>query len=159
MKKISYTLSITIIIIILLMVIIFNHNNFWLKLKTQNEKISEVCFEKSGNCFKIETADSDEERERGLMFKEFLNENKGMLFIFPQEGKYKIWMKNTLIPLDILWISKNHEVIHIIENARPCDGNLCEIYSPNNVALYVLEINSGIVKKLGVEIGDKISFN
>jgi hypothetical protein len=97
--------------------------------------------------------------EKGLMFRENLDENNGMLFIFNNSGKYNFWMKNTLIPLDIIWINKNIEIVDIKENVPPCKQEPCEIYSPKTEAWYVLEVNGGSVKMNNISIGDKLNIS
>ena len=96
---------------------------------------------------------------RGLMFREKMDADKGMLFIFEKEGEYPFWMKNTLIPLDIIWINEDKEVVFISENAQPCNEEYsCSSINPGNNAKYVLEINGGISEKIGLKIGDKANF-
>jgi|SRR3989344_4109172 len=114
----------------------------------------QVCFE--SNCFEVETSDNPLERTQGLMFRSSLDENKGMLFIFESSGLYSFWMKNTLIPLDIIWINENLEIIDIQRDAQPCTSEVCKSYSLSSEALYVLEINSGLTEKYGMNIGDKV---
>src|SRR3989344_8920777 len=117
-----------------------------------NNEIKEVCFKEQ--CFNVEIADSDLERENGLMNRNSLERDKGMLFVFEKEEIYPFWIKDTLIPLDILWINENKEVVYIKENAGICVEK-CEILTPDQKASYVLEINSGITKELGIKKGDK----
>jgi len=118
-------------------------------------KQSQACFKE--HCFNIELAVTDEERNRGLMFREYLAFNEAMLFIFPEEREYPFWMKNTLIPLDIIWINQEKEVVFIIENLQPCEDEYpCPLVRPDKNAKYVLEVNEGIVEKIGLEVGDKI---
>lgn len=117
----------------------------------QNE--SRVCF--SEKCFDVELASSQQERSTGLMYRTELKEDKGMLFVFPVEGNYGFWMKNTLIPLDIIWIS-NGKIVYIAENMEPCE-EICEVIEPNTQARYVLEINGGLSEKLGLKFGDDVS--
>ena len=119
------------------------------------EKQNQACFK--NYCFNIELAVTSEERSNGLMFRENLDFKKGMLFIFEREGKYSFWMKNTLIPLDIIWINKNKEVVFISENIQPCKENPCPIIEPTKNAKYVLEINGGISKKIDLAVGNKIN--
>ena len=114
----------------------------------------QVCFE--SNCFEVETSDNPLERTQGLMFRSSLDENKGMLFIFPESGLYSFWMKNTLIPLDIIWINKNLEVVDIKSDAQPCTTENCNSYSPSSEALYVLEINANLTNKYNINVRDKI---
>ena len=146
MKKQSLIFLILIFIIFLISIYIISN---------QQNKNPEVCFEE--NCFLVEIALTQEEKAKGLMFREFLNEDKGMLFVYDEEKVYNFWMKNTLIPLDIIWINSNKEVVYIKHEAQPCNG-LCESISPGKNALFVLEINAGITEKLNIIIGDKIKF-
>ncbi len=128
--------------------------------------IKEVCF--SDKCFSVEIADSESEKELGLMNRESLAENKGMLFIFDEDGIYNFWMKDTLIPLDIIWINSDKEVVYIKENALPCKNlfdekdslknEQCETFIPDRKAKYVLEINAGKTKELGIKIGETAKF-
>ena len=145
--KIENKFFLAILIIIILLITIF--------IYTQTNK-NKICFDK--NCFDVEVVLSREELSKGLMFRESLDENSGMLFIFPEEDFYNFWMKNTLIPLDIIWINSNKEIVFIKHNAQPCLEEPCESFTPNEKALYVLEVNSGIAKKIGLEIGSKVNF-
>ena len=114
-----------------------------------------ACFK--NNCFLVEVAKTSEERSRGLMFREGLDSNKGMLFVFEEEGRYSFWMKNTLIPLDIIWINQNKEVVFISENSQPCKEEPCSSIGFDGVAKYVLEINGGMAGKIGLNVNDKIT--
>jgi len=122
-------------------------------LSLSQKRVEKICFEKK--CFKIETAEDEEERKTGLMFRDNLEKDKGMLFIFENEGIHGIWMKNTLIPLDIIWLDKNMEVVYIKENALPCEKDPCPSYKNNIPAKYVLEINAGKAEKIKLKIGDR----
>lgn len=117
-------------------------------------KQNRVCFK--NNCFDVELAITQEEQMQGLMFRRSLDKNKGMLFIFNEEGLASFWMKNTLIPLDIIWINKNKEVVFINENTQPCKQDPCPSISPDKKARYVLEINDGISKEIGLKVGDSM---
>jgi len=123
-----------------------------------NRKISEVCLGEMNECFSVEIADNVQEREQGLMFRESLSEDSGMLFVFEKEEIYPFWMKNTLIPLDIIWINSSGEVVFIEENAQPCKSEICESYSPETDALYVLELNGGKSEEINLEIGNFVVF-
>ncbi len=116
-----------------------------------------ICFK--GSCFLVELAKSPEQRALGLMFRENLGDNRGMLFIFEQEKKYSFWMKNTLIALDIIWINNDKEVVFIKKDAQPCKSENCEKISPNENAKYVLELNAGITDAINLNIGSKLIFN
>ena len=119
------------------------------------KKQGRVCFK--DYCFSVELAITSRERSNGLMFRESLDPEKGMLFVFEKEGKHALWMKNTLISLDIIWINENKEIVFINENTQPCKEQPCPIIEPAENAKYVLEINGGISKKIGLIVGDKIN--
>ena len=114
-----------------------------------------VCF--GENCFNVEIVDTPAEREIGLMNRESLDLDSGMLFIFESEGYYPFWMKNTLIPLDIIWIDNNNFIIDI-KTAVPCLADPCPIISPSGDALYVLEVNGGIASEKGIIVGMQTEF-
>jgi len=116
--------------------------------------ISQVCLEKT--CFDVEIADTAYKQEIGLMNRESLGRNRGMLFVFGAEDKHKFWMKNTLIPLDIIWIGGNSKIIFMQKNAQPCKIDPCEIFGPDENAKYILEINGGLAENIELEIGDEI---
>ena len=137
-----------IFIIIILLIIIFAYTTF-------NSK-NKVCFDK--NCFNIKIASTPDELSKGLMFRESLNKNSGMLFIFPEENFHSFWMKNTLISLDIIWINSDKKIVFIQRNAQPCQEENCEIFTPDEKALYVLEINSGIAENIELKVGDVMEF-
>lgn len=105
----------------------------------------------------VEIADDSSERSTGLMYRESLPSNSGMLFIFPREGIYSFWMKNTKIPLDIIWIDKSFQVVHIEQDAQPCLELVCKKYISQESASYVLETNAGWVKRAEVEIGSRVT--
>jgi uncharacterized protein len=117
----------------------------------------QVCFIEKGECFIVEVADSARERARGLMYRVDLRDDEGMLFIFEDEGRHGFWMKNTFIPLDIIWINSDNKVVFILENALPCIEKECEVFEPDVKSLYVLEINGGLARMKDLRIGDKIS--
>jgi len=101
--------------------------------------------------FKVELAETSEQRETGLMFREQLDEGSGMLFVFEDEKIRKFWMKDTYIPLDMIFINSNGEIVGIVENAEPKTLTPRFVNTPN---MYVLEINSGLVKKYGINEKD-----
>ena len=101
---------------------------------------------------KAELADTPLKQMKGLMFRKSLPENYGMLFIFDKEDYHGFWMMNTSIPLDIIWINRDMEIVYIEKNAQSC-GILCPVYRPNEKAKYVLEVNSGFVDKHKIEVG------
>ena len=150
MKKLIYILLIVIIIAIYL----FPQNGVN-NVGTDLKPISTtVCIE--SNCFDVEIADTPQKREIGLMNRKNMLADDGMFFIFEKEGIHNFWMKNTLIPLDIIWIDMNDKIIFIQKNAQPCKVEQCESFGPNQKAKYVLEINSGLAEEMGIEAGNKI---
>jgi|SRR3989344_7375793 len=115
----------------------------------------EICFE-SSKCLNVELAQTPQERTQGLMFRASLPSTDGMFFIFPNSDKHAFWMKNTLIPLDIIWLNSDLEIVHI-EHAQPCYQDPCPSYIPPLPALYVLETNQGFTDKNNISIGDKLT--
>ena len=92
--------------------------------------------------WQVEIADDNISRQYGLMFRENLAKNSGMLFVFDTPAPHSFWMKNTLIPLDLLWISADKKVVDV-QTLQPCQKDPCPSYRPQADALYVLEINAG----------------
>ena len=119
------------------------------------EKQSRACFK--SHCFDLELALTPKQRSTGLSFREKLSPQKGMFFVFNEEAKHPFWMKNTLIPLDIIWINESSEVVFISENTQPCKESPCSIIEPTERAKYVLEINGGLSKKIGLVVGDRLN--
>jgi len=80
-----------------------------------------------------------------------------MLFSFAEDKIHSFWMKNTLIPLDMIWINSRNEIVYIYENAQPCKEDPCTSITPPVEARFVLEINGGLAEELGINIGDNIN--
>ena len=104
--------------------------------------------------FKVEVASSAPTRATGLMNRKSLAAGKGMIFIFPQPKDVMMWMKDTLIPLDMLFIDAQGKVFNIAENAKPMDET---IIPSRGLAAYVLELAGGEAKRLHLAPGDKVS--
>lgn len=120
------------------------------------QSIAQTCFFTSSQgipCFKVQIADTDKKREKGLMFVKELPENEGMLFVYDQEWIYSFWMKNTLIPLDMIWIDKDKKIVDI-QTAQPCTSAPCPSYIPAWKAKYILEINAWLSEKYGLKYKD-----
>lgn len=110
--------------------------------------------ELGGQRFQVEIADNDEERARGLMFRESMDEGRGMLFIHDRQQPLAYWMKNTKIPLDILYFDSKKHLVSQQRDVPPCSlGNRCPPYPSDAPALYVLELNAGEAAKLKLEDG------
>ena len=113
--------------------------------------------ELKGQRFKVEIADDDAERMRGLMFRDSLAEDRGMLFIFEREEPLAFWMKNTKIPLDIIYFDADRKLVSVA-TAPPCGTPQCPNYPSDAPARYTLELKAGTVRKLGARRGDEITF-
>jgi len=102
--------------------------------------------------FELELSDDPDSREKGLMYRESMLYNEGMLFIFDTVTYHRFWMKNTLIPLDILWLDENKTVVDF-QTASPCYKDPCEIISPAAKAKYVIELPAGsFVESIGTVV-------
>lgn len=107
-----------------------------------------ICFEK--NCFDIEIADTPTKRELWLMNRTSMETNRWMLFVFEQEQISSFWMKNTKIPLDIVWLDKKGQIIDI-QTGTPCKEDPCPLYTPSGSGLYVLELNAWVSQLIGLQ--------
>lgn len=103
----------------------------------------------------IEIADTEYETQTGLMYRDEMQADQGMLFVFPETGMHSFYMKNTKIPLDLLFIDENLRVAHIVQNAQPFDDTGLSSQVP---VTNVLEVNSGFVTKWKLETGDHIRY-
>jgi len=119
-------------------------------------RINKVCF--GDRCFEVEVAKTAGQRAKGLMGRSDLPENQGMLFVFPEQGDYGFWMKNMLIPIDIIWTDKDLAITHIEHGVPPCEAEPCAIYKSQSPSQYVLEIKAGLAQELRMETGDKLYF-
>ena len=119
-------------------------------------RTNQVCF--TVKCVNVEVVQKEEELHRGLQFRESLGPDSGMLFVFQKSGPYAFWMKDTLIPLDMIWMDYARRIVHIEHNVPPCVADPCPRYPPGHEALYVLEVNAGYAQKLGLQLGDMAEF-
>lgn len=106
----------------------------------------------------VEVASDDATREEGLMYRDHLADDRGMIFLFPQPGEYPFWMKNTLIPLDMIWMDGEHRIVHIASNVQPCRADPCPNYPPNAKASSVLELAAGVAAKHHLADGNVLKF-
>jgi uncharacterized protein len=144
MKR-GYLILIIILVVFLIALIVYS-----------SLPIKQVCFKE--NCFQVELAKTREQRVLGLKDRNSLEENKGMLFIFEDSDIHGFWMKEMRFPLDMIWVSKDKEIVAIKENAEPCLEDECPTIVPYENSLYVLEINAGLIEKYNLTAGNKISF-
>ena len=106
----------------------------------------------------VEVVSDPETRAQGLMFRSSLGRDHGMLFVFPVTEVYPFWMKNTLIPLDIIWIDEARKIVHIAHDMPPCRADPCLSHSPGVKARYVLELAAGEARARGLREGDGLRF-
>ncbi|HET6465266.1 MAG TPA: DUF192 domain-containing protein [Nitrospiria bacterium] len=111
-----------------------------------------------GKTLQVEVARTEKTRALGLMFRTALPEDRGMLFIFEQPGLHRFWMKNTLIPLDMIWMDERKRIIHIEYQVPPCKLDPCAVYGPSADSLYVLEVISGVASREKLRPGQTLTF-
>lgn len=165
-------LQITVVIVLVAFVAYFVLSNLLINKETVNPELEKAVngraaysFTKEGDLsfsnekgnlisqVEIEIADDDQQRQTGLMFRNKMEENQGMLFIFDKEEPQSFWMHNTILPLDIIYVNSQMEIVKIVRNAKPFDDTSLPSVKP---ALYVVEVNAGYSDKFGVKEGDKI---
>lgn len=106
--------------------------------------------------FFVEVADQPEERSYGLMSRVFLPSDRGMIFVYDREEFRSFWMKNTFIPLDMIFLDAQKKVVDIKKNIPPCHKDLCSFYTSTVPVQYVLEVNGGISDLIGLRLGDRL---
>jgi uncharacterized membrane protein (UPF0127 family) len=98
---------------------------------------------------------------RGMMFRESLAQDRGMLFVHGSEGEFAYWMYQVKVPLDIIWINRAHRVVEISANTPPCPSSSaqqCPNFGGHAKAIYVLELAAGSAAKHGIKVGETLSF-
>lgn len=122
-------------------------------------RAQEPWVELAGKRYTVEIADDDKERAQGLMFRDAMDADRGMLFIHDEQMPLAYWMKNTRIPLDILYFDENRKLVSQRRDVPPCSlGNRCPPYPSGAPALYVLELNAGQAEALGLKDGAELTF-
>ena len=115
--------------------------------------------ELGGHRYAVELAQDDAERARGLMFRDAMDADRGMLFIHDTQEPQAYWMKNTKIALDILYFDNDHKLVSQQRDVPPCSlGDACPPYPSNAPARYVLELNAGQAEKLKLQDGALLKF-
>ena len=114
----------------------------------------EIVTKNGVHVFSVEMATTDAEREKGLMYRKELPDGKGMLFDFSPEQQISMWMKNTFIPLDMIFIRADGRILRIAENTEPQSLN---IISSGGLAKGVLEVIAGTAQKYGIAPGDRVA--
>ena len=121
---------------------------------------SQPWVEVGGQRYAIELADDDAERARGLMFRDAMANDHGMLFIHDAQEPQAYWMKNTRIPLDILYFDNGRKLVAQQRDVPPCSlGDACPSYPSDAPARYVLELNAGEAARLGLKDGAAMTFS
>jgi uncharacterized membrane protein (UPF0127 family) len=112
----------------------------------------------NGHMLEAETVSDSAGLARGLMFRDSLPPDEGMLFVYPKPGYHKFWMHQTRIPLDILWLNEAGEIVEMVRNAQPCKSpaSECQQYGGTRLASCVLEIAGGLAQHYGLKVGQKI---
>lgn len=119
--------------------------------------VSSVAIDTGGRkvLFRVEVAVTPEEHARGLMYRSRLADDAGMIFVFEEPSIQRFWMKNTLIPLDMIFIGKDRKIVGVVENAAPETETERMVGAPSQ---YVLEIGGGLSAKLGIHRGEPVEF-
>ncbi|MCD4817203.1 MAG: DUF192 domain-containing protein [Candidatus Cloacimonetes bacterium] len=159
---------VTLIIVILLGIYLIFQKNIEEKSIDKSYNQFEAFFKKEGRLvficnnsnetiqrIDIEVADNDYERAQGLMWRYSMSDSVGMLFIFDYEKPRSFWMKNTYIPLDIIFLNVDLEIVSIQKFTEPLSELSIPSYQPSK---YVIEVNAGFCDKYGISEGDKVKF-
>jgi len=115
--------------------------------------------ELKGQRFDVEIADTEPARERGLMFRDSMPADHGMLFLFDDNAVRTFWMKNCRMPLDILYFDEKYKLVSVQQRVPACRSEPCPVYPSEGAAKYVLELNAGVADKLDVKPGDAIKLS
>jgi len=122
------------------------------------EPATPACIAPDGAHIRLELALTEQERALGLMFRDTLPADQGMLFVFDQDAVYPFWMKNTIIPLDMVWLDGHGGVVFVRANVSPCHSDPCPSYAPTKPARAVLELNAGFAAKHEIVPGAALRF-
>lgn len=107
----------------------------------------------------VEIANNQSQREYGLMHRTHLAQNQGMLFSYPDQALRRMWMKNTLLPLDVLFLDDEKRIVSLLENLQPCRHAPCPIYTSRVPARYMLELNANFINRHQITIGQALDFS
>lgn len=119
-------------------------------------EVNHVHAQLGGLSYRLEVVDTEAGREKGLSERDVLPQGEGMLFVFPTDDDWAIWMLQMRFPIDIVWLNANKAVVGIKENATP--GSYPEAFRADAQSRYVVELNAGDVAKLGLKKGDILTW-
>lgn len=126
-----------------------------IEFKKEGELVLKKANDSIIKSLEIEIADDEYQTQTGLMYRDFMGQNQGMLFVFPEADYHSFYMKNTKFALDIIYIDADKKIVSFQKNAQPYS----EASLPSNVpAMYVLEINAGLADQWQLEVGDEIEY-
>jgi uncharacterized membrane protein (UPF0127 family) len=111
-----------------------------------------------GTPITAELAVTPAQRAQGLMFRDRIDADQGMLFVFDEEEINSFWMLNMKFPIDILWLDRNRRVVHIEASVPPCPKEPCPSYPTPSPAMYVLELQSGAAAAHKIKLGERMEF-
>ena len=141
--------------------LILNNNKELIPLEQLQTNFNDgkACFnqETTNNCFDIAIEKDDLGRNTGLMFNKGIRNDQGMLFVFEGEGEHGMWMKNMIIPLDMMWINSEGIIVFTAHDIEPCSKDFCPTITNDVDAKYVLEMNAGILSQKEIKVGDKVT--
>lgn len=112
----------------------------------------------SGTTIQAELALTPDQRAKGLMFRDSLEANRGMLFVFPEPSFHDFWMKNCRFPIDMIWLSSEKKIVHIERAVPPCKEDPCPSYGSFRRAQYVIEVVAEFSRQEKLKVGDTIQF-
>jgi uncharacterized protein len=127
----------------------------WACVPTRGDELDslEIATSTGRHAFQVEIANNDKTRERGLMDRRYMAADHGMLFEFDRDAPVSFWMKNTYIPLDMIFIARSGVVTRIVANAEPLSERVIPSGGP---CAAVLELNGGTAASIGLKVGDKV---
>jgi uncharacterized membrane protein (UPF0127 family) len=116
----------------------------------------------NGHKFLAEVARTPKEQELGLMHRQSLASDRCMFFLYQEDGNHRIWMKNCLIALDVVWIKADGTVVEVSERTPPCSpllGNECPVYGGTVTARHFVEFPAGTLRRIGLKVGDRLGWD
>ncbi|MCA9472262.1 MAG: DUF192 domain-containing protein [Nitrospirales bacterium] len=159
MPKITRTGTRGIVLLLMLFVTVSSLSASEIEQQPTNNRDFAEIISPNQSVLTVEIADTPAKRSQGLMFRTNMPPDHGMLFVFRELDHWTFWMKNTKIPLDIIWLDQNGHVVHIESNVPVCTrmDEGCPRYHTLKEALYVLELNAGMAKHYGISIASQLT--